>query len=756
MIKKLLYSLFILMLLGGPLGASRTPVQAAPVPDEKRPTALDSNRYGYVMDDSVAMNWVDAVALGTPLTFPSSDDSFTSFSIGFAFKFYENSYTTVYVSTNGLITFGNGSDELTNTPIPWDASPNNLVAPFWTDLRLNTGTVYKRMVGSAPNRQMVIEWYQVHDPALTFEAILSENGEILFQYQTVQGEAASLCTIGIEDASGTDGLQYVYNDVLLSQGKAIKFSRPAATARATILPRSTSDFAINQSALFNMVVRNTGELGADIFDLATTNSNADWAVTLIVGGSEALPDTNGNGLPDTGSLAQGASVTVGVRLTPAAGKTLAVGSSTEVMLKATSNLNSSLSDTAFIKSAVPLPFAQVYVSATGIHLRTVWEKNVIDRELTDKQGYTGKTLAVKEISEDNYLVAWEKRSDFYRFTEIAYTVVSQLSMVGETKKLSNSESLLVGTVTDSNAEAPTIARAPNGLVVALWEQHLQRNDGGFNTNLYMVPIGTDGNAQGSATNLTQMNDFYFSSGDYREILYHNVVATEDNRFFACWVEDIRIGGVKGQNLRCGGYAIDGGVITQKVAPFIVDSPTGADYLEEPGLARISGNRLLLTYKRTSGGTTQVVYAVRSSSDGSLVKEPTVVSGAAGTNPQALQFSNGSTLLTWAGDDGLLYYLYLDSAWNVTSGYPKTLPQISLRPTAYPSLSMEEKGRAILSWIDGLTENDNYLYYVVLDQDGVLVTPPMRFLSTAINTSTYGYGLAAYKGVYRLMLPYTNR
>jgi len=114
--------------------------------------------FGYTWDDSVTFNWIDATSgIDTGL---SGDDVYTdSLDIGFDFKFYENSYSRFYVSTNGLITFGAGAYQYSNHAIPNPAPPNNYITLFWDDLSVsccanNTGRVYYKRGGITPNRYM--------------------------------------------------------------------------------------------------------------------------------------------------------------------------------------------------------------------------------------------------------------------------------------------------------------------------------------------------------------------------------------------------------------------------------------------------------------------------------------------------------------------------------------------------------------------------------------------------------------------------
>ena len=101
--------------------------------------------FGYTWNDTISFNWIDAKT-GTD-TGLSGDDNFQQLDIGFPFKFYENTYTQLYVTTNGLVTFQvDAAYSWSNTIIPNSSLPNNLIAPFWDDLGVswegyNTGKV---------------------------------------------------------------------------------------------------------------------------------------------------------------------------------------------------------------------------------------------------------------------------------------------------------------------------------------------------------------------------------------------------------------------------------------------------------------------------------------------------------------------------------------------------------------------------------------------------------------------------------------
>ena len=108
-----------------------------------------SDHFGYTVDDTLGLDWIDATG-GTQVSFGNPDDDFAvDIEIGFDFKYYENTYDKLNISTNGLITFGSDTQAFTNQPIPLDLKPNNLLAPLWADLDTEGGAVYYRTFSGA-------------------------------------------------------------------------------------------------------------------------------------------------------------------------------------------------------------------------------------------------------------------------------------------------------------------------------------------------------------------------------------------------------------------------------------------------------------------------------------------------------------------------------------------------------------------------------------------------------------------------------
>jgi uncharacterized repeat protein (TIGR01451 family) len=194
--------------------------------------------------DGPSFGWIDATD-GTPLNL--TDDSEANVTLPFAFTFYGTSSTAVRVGNNGGLLFAATSGDLavTNTPLS-TATTNDLIVPFWDDIDDETGNVYYKTVGAAPNRQFVVEWYnRPHYQSgggvgnATFEVILNEGtNNIQFQYQDVVfGDAAwdygASATVGIRQ-SGSNYLQYSYDTASLANGRAICLQYPGSPPCAPV------------------------------------------------------------------------------------------------------------------------------------------------------------------------------------------------------------------------------------------------------------------------------------------------------------------------------------------------------------------------------------------------------------------------------------------------------------------------------------------------------------------------------------------
>jgi uncharacterized repeat protein (TIGR01451 family) len=208
------------------------------VPAGMQPLAATDD-FGYTMMHSgesagPAFDFVDISDFGTPLGL--GDDEAVAVPLPFTFNYYGNDYTEVYVSSNGLLSFGSAVTDLSNEDVmPHTNLPNNIVALMWDDLKSGTeGEIFTHIFDRCPfgNGACAVVQYDNYahlddTPAGTWQAILFRNGSILMQYAEAGENAGSSSTTGIENIYGTDGLMFAANvPGSLQDGLAICFAYP--------------------------------------------------------------------------------------------------------------------------------------------------------------------------------------------------------------------------------------------------------------------------------------------------------------------------------------------------------------------------------------------------------------------------------------------------------------------------------------------------------------------------------------------------
>jgi subtilisin family serine protease len=186
-------------------------------------------------------HWLDATAGGTQVTgfTPDGDDGYRLVNLPPGhFTFYGNTYTSLYVSTNGLVSFGQGYERW-HGMIPFEGPPNNAIYGLGEDLNPANGTQGKIWTRLVDDRWFVIEYDRVEhwssgNPE-TFEIILDlVGGGIKLQYQQVSWP--DFTSVGLENQTGSRGVAYsLANSANLQAGRAVEFypftgRRPPCTA----------------------------------------------------------------------------------------------------------------------------------------------------------------------------------------------------------------------------------------------------------------------------------------------------------------------------------------------------------------------------------------------------------------------------------------------------------------------------------------------------------------------------------------------
>lgn len=284
-----------------------SPALGGPLTDSDNFTIAVDPLFAYTVTDSAQASgqqysYIDATG-GTPLNFGINEDGAAPVTLPFQFSFYDNPSNQIIISNNGGLIFNNANPQTRlnyeNTELSaTTSSSDSLIVPFWDDLYTFTGegtvgrssNVYYTTVGTAPNRQFVVEWFDIpHANAATnnattdtatFELILYETtNNIKFQYKDVTfGRPQDLdngrsATVGIR-LDQYQVHQYSFNQPSLSAGFAICFQYP--------------DSPICPTEELSFVVTTTADDGAGSLRQAIRNSNENAGTDTI---TFAIPDT---------------------------------------------------------------------------------------------------------------------------------------------------------------------------------------------------------------------------------------------------------------------------------------------------------------------------------------------------------------------------------------------------------------------------------------------------------------------------------
>ena len=308
-------------------------------PDDFGYTSIDSDEAG-----GPTYSWVEISGSGASAAL-SDDDETGAVGLGFTFPFYGTDYTQVSIGSNGYLVFagGDGTDYSNDCPFS-TFSPTPMVAPYWDDLDPGDdgALVYYEGFGSCPvipagssATQCFVVQYEEFDffpgdgaaggSAGTFQAILYDSGEILYQYEGGPGLDGSSATIGVNLDGVGNSLTHNCGAAVVSAGFAV-----------LVELGEVGDLEITKTAPFGVVLG-----GSYVYTIDVTNNGPDDQTGVMV--SDVLPadldylgDSCGasaagqNWTWNVGNLANGASVSCNVTVQLNTGQCVAVDNTADV------------------------------------------------------------------------------------------------------------------------------------------------------------------------------------------------------------------------------------------------------------------------------------------------------------------------------------------------------------------------------------------------------------------------------------------
>jgi len=250
------------------------------------------------------------------LSFTGTDDGTALLNLGSnSFNFYGTTYTgnsSMYISTNGLITFGSGTTAFTNDDMSSLSQP--AIAVLWDDWIIGSGSpqgLYKMFDDNNDGTmdRLVIEWNQVYhfgassNSGVTFQAVLNINtgstpGNIFNNYQDLNAGDPNYsngvsATVGVHKPAATpynllisrDGSSsFVTNNTGMKIGVPHVLSMEVdspnpASAPSDVTFEVTFDHAVTGVTADDFYVTTTGTItGANIHYILPTSDPAVWYV----------------------------------------------------------------------------------------------------------------------------------------------------------------------------------------------------------------------------------------------------------------------------------------------------------------------------------------------------------------------------------------------------------------------------------------------------------------------------------------------
>jgi subtilisin family serine protease len=191
--------------------------------------------------------YVPLAAFGVAPIGGVGDESIANFALPLSFRYGGELYDRVGVVSNGYVVAGGGTGadvDYINQFLPDPARPNNVLAPFWTDLNPAAGGALRiAVLSSGPNQWVIVEWtevpnwsnpgqlntFQVWIPAATNTGDPAST-EVTYAYGPVLSAGdGGFVTVGAENFNGTKGAMLYFDGV----GTLPVANGPGATVTST-------------------------------------------------------------------------------------------------------------------------------------------------------------------------------------------------------------------------------------------------------------------------------------------------------------------------------------------------------------------------------------------------------------------------------------------------------------------------------------------------------------------------------------------
>ncbi|MCJ7457690.1 MAG: T9SS type A sorting domain-containing protein [candidate division Zixibacteria bacterium] len=191
-----------------------------------------TDSYGYYWSDnltrkSLSYDWMDISQRGVLINSVADKNKvYGPIPLNFLFPFYGNLYDSLWISTNGVLSFYPWELRFVNQPLPCAQGYFSLIAPLWSNLTLNQDSkIYLYRSSDSLIVSFIDIKYFKNGTLFTFQVILTKQGSIDFQYEKLS-QSNDTATVGIQNEDGTSALLISYNQDYLRDSLRIRINPP--------------------------------------------------------------------------------------------------------------------------------------------------------------------------------------------------------------------------------------------------------------------------------------------------------------------------------------------------------------------------------------------------------------------------------------------------------------------------------------------------------------------------------------------------
>jgi len=711
--------------------------------DTKSPIGI--NYFGYMWNEEADYVWFDAKTGGIDVGISQTTSNVGPISLPFNFPFFENTYNEFYISQYGYITFNNEYFR-SYAEIPKIDLVNDIIAGFWAGLEPgSSGSVYYYVEGTSPNQIAVIEWNQFTywlGGEYSFQILLFENGNIKFQYKTMNQGQGYPCNpeIGIENSFGTDGIirQSNFCNDYPEPETSILLTRPDPSAFVQISPVWNENFSnsveVNE---FEFTISNKGALGEDSFDLSVTS---DWPSFKIFRKSDNTEITN------TEILQENASIDLILRGPTPLDKS--IGDKNTIHVTALSTKDNTKLNTATFELIIPVPFAHTHAERnidgddSTLILEQVWSEYQSKTQQTTLNFSSDVVVSpvIEEIDEKKFILIWGGEGNELEPTITAllkYIIVDHFG-----NQILSEKIITTKPINDPNVFIrdfdPSVSVTKDGFIGITWQRILfNKNTNLQNYNQWFMVLDQTGQVVQEPTNLTK-NISWNNILDIGIISYSNgeISAIDDGKFIIVWEIN--------EKISSSSYLTELEFIIINSSGTIIKpiNKIGSNFDENisfvaPTISCFLDNRIIIIFQKLIKEedlpfTLTNNYFRILDTDGNLIQEDIEIFDVHPLPPnslQSIQLGNGNFIIVGSGGlDTIRVNVYDQNSYEILNSIILSHPKMSGSNLGI-SLTNDDAGNAIITWSDQFGKS---LFYSLINYEGVLINNPIIFKTSPTN------------------------